>query len=108
MKVKPNKTAPIGKARGRKAVAIRSEAGAVIGKPSGLEKIADTPAQLALTALAAYSGGWMAALLPVLSNTLAQGRARERVTAALEDLNDRLEGMADRLQDLSDAQYSNI
>lgn len=78
----------------------------LIEEASILEKIADTPAALTLTAVAAYSGGWLAALLPVLSNTLAQGRARERVTAALRELNDRLECMAERVQELSDAQYT--
>jgi hypothetical protein len=108
MKAKPHIAAPIGKRHRPKAIVIRKAAGTPIEQPSAVETIADTPAQLALTALAAYSGGWMAALLPVLSNTLAQGRARKRVEAALNDVNDRLAAMADRLQDLSDAQYTAI
>jgi hypothetical protein len=108
MKAKPNIAAPIGKRRRTKAIVIRKAAGTPIERPSAIETIADTPAQLALTALAAYSGGWMAALLPVLSNTLAQGRARKRVEAALNDVNDRLAAMAGRLQGLSDAQYTAI
>ena len=62
----------------------------------------------ALTVLAAISGGPLAALLPVLATSLANGRQKKRVEKALIDINLVLEKHAIEIRDLTDEQYKII
>ena len=74
-----------------------------ITKSTTLEKIAGSPiAQSAATVIAAIDGGAIAALLPVMASTLASGRQKERVDAAIADLNLQLEQNKSALQNISD------
>jgi hypothetical protein len=73
---------------------------------SALEKVTDNlVVQMGGAALAVASGAWWAALLPVLTNSLANGRAQTRIGAALHELNRRLGEVSDQVKNLSDAQY---
>ena len=52
-----------------------------IDRPSNLEKISgNLLSEIGMTVLATYFGTPLAALLPVLSNSLASGRHKKRVT----------------------------
>ena len=74
--------------------------------PSVTENIAGSPAsEAALTVVAALSGGPLAALLPVLAKTLASGRHRQRVEAALTDIDATLQQHESVLRNLTDEQY---
>ena len=74
--------------------------------PSAVEGIAGgLTVQGSLTAIAALAGGPLAALLPVLANTLAAGRQRMRVDAALADIATTLAAQQDKLKSLTDEQY---
>jgi len=74
-----------------------------------LEKIAGhTLTEATMTAIATLSGTPLAALLPVLSNTLANGRHKARVEAALAEVDSTLNKHAEALAKLSDSQYKLI
>lgn len=78
-------------------------------KPSLLEKVSGSLLTgAAATALATYIGTPLAALLPVLSQTLASERHKKRVEKALKDINQILTRHEDRLKELSDSQYKII
>jgi hypothetical protein len=60
------------------------------------------------TALAAVIGGPVAALLPVLTSTLANGRHQKRVELVLSDINDRLLKIERFEDNITDAQFKFI
>lgn len=73
---------------------------------NNLEKIAGgLPTAIGTTLLAAFAGTPLAALLPVLTNTLAYGRHKARVEKTLLEMNMALDGLKDRIDDVSDSQY---
>lgn len=77
--------------------------------PSKLEKVTGSlPVSAGTTALAACMGGPVAALLPLLTYTLANERQKKRVKAALLEIEDRLDKVEDLRASLSDAQYKLI
>ena len=74
--------------------------------PTTTELIAGgLPVQATLTAVAALAGGPLAALLPVLASTLAAGRQRKRVEAALTEIESTLLAQQEKLNSLTDGQY---
>ena len=74
--------------------------------PSALEIVASSlPVSGGLAAVAAYAGTPLAALLPVLGQTLAANRQRNRVDSALTEISATLEAHKERLNQLSDDQY---
>jgi hypothetical protein len=78
-------------------------------QPCAIEQVAGSlPAEAALTVVAAFAGGPLAALLPVLSNSLAARRQQARVEAALSDIQRVLAGQSAKIRDLSDEQYKII
>ena len=78
-------------------------------KPTFLEKACDNVVgQATLTGLAAFTGTPIAALLPVLSNSLASGRHKKRVEEALEKINKSLLRQEKQIKNISDAQYKII
>ena len=80
-----------------------------IKKSTTLENIAGSPITLsAATAYAVIDGGVIAALLPVLTTTLASERQKKRVDIAIADLNLQLEQNKSALRDISDNQYKLI
>lgn len=77
--------------------------------PTALEKITDNiVTEATLTLVGALSGNPLGALLPVLSKSLASGRQKQRVEAALEEVNSVLEAHSDALRNLTDSQYKLI
>lgn len=77
--------------------------------PSRLETVAgNLGTESALTLVGAFSGNPLAALLPVLSKSLASERQRKRVEAALTEISQELESHSDTLRNLSDSQYKLI
>jgi len=58
-----------------------------------------------LTLIGALSGGPLAALLPVLSNSLASSRQRVRIEEELRDINRTLTEHQEALRELTDAQF---
>ena len=80
-----------------------------IEKPTKLEKVTDSlVSQVGITAIAAYAATPLAALLPLLSGTLASGRHKKRIEKALIEINKTLQDHAEKLENLSDAQYKII
>lgn len=78
-------------------------------KPSALEKItASLATKSAFAAIAAVSGTPLAALLPVLGDSLAGKRHEQRVLAELGRLEAILMGCGEQINALSDAQYKLI
>ncbi len=78
-------------------------------KESLLEKTTGSLATSTGSALiAAVTGTPVAALLPVLTATLANGRHKARVEEALSDLNDKLTAHGEEISKISDAQYKFI
>lgn len=74
--------------------------------PSAIEKVAGSPAtEAVMTLVGALSGSPLAAVLPVLSKSLASERQNDRVKAALSAIDQTLNEHADALRHLSDAQY---
>lgn len=59
----------------------------------------------ALTVIAAISGGPLAPLLPVLSNSLAASRQQRRVEETLHEIQKTLEAQAEKIRTLTDEQY---
>ena len=75
-------------------------------RPTSVERIAGSfPAQATLTAVGALAGGPLAALLPVLATTLAAGRQKQRIEAALTYIEKTLEAHKAELAALTDEQY---
>lgn len=75
-------------------------------QPTTLEKAASHPGtEAALTLVGALSGNPLAALLPVLTNSLASERQKQRVEAALVQIDTTLREHSEALRNLSDAQY---
>ena len=74
-----------------------------------LEKVTgNLGTEIAATLIAAFSGTPIAALLPVLTNTLAAGRHKKRVENAIEQISSDLQKLEDRLEHISDQQYKLI
>jgi hypothetical protein len=77
--------------------------------PTEIEKITGAlPTAITTTLIAAFSGNPVAALLPVLTQTLASGRHRRRVEETLQAISADLEALGSRLRDISDAQFKLI
>jgi len=71
-----------------------------------LENVAGSlPITVGATILAAIGGTPFAALLPVLNSSIASRRHRERIEAALTDIEQTLRAHEDVIRDLSDSQY---
>lgn len=80
-----------------------------VEKPSMLEKVSGSLAtEGVLTAIGALAAFPLAPLLPVLSNTLANNRHKERVENALYEINDTLREHAQELKHLTDSQFKII
>ncbi len=78
-------------------------------EPSGIEKVSGgLLTEIGLTALAVYAGTPLAALLPVLTNSLAHGRHSKRIETALIDIDYILQMHTEKIRDLSDAQFKII
>lgn len=79
-------------------------------KASNIEKLSGSLATSGgATIIAALSGGPIAAaLLPLLTSTLANGRHKKRMEAALKDLEEQFKKMGDQLNHITDAQYKFI
>ncbi|MBA6303131.1 hypothetical protein [Colwellia sp. MB02u-14] len=76
---------------------------------SGLEKISGSlPVNAGVTALAAVLAGPVAALIPVLTSTLASGRHKVRVEAAISEIDSRLSSIEKFNESLTDSQYQLI
>lgn len=74
--------------------------------PSAIEKVSGhTVTETALTLVGALSGSPLAALLPVLSNSLASTRQGQRVEEALCQIDATLKEHSEALRNLSDSQY---
>jgi hypothetical protein len=77
-----------------------------IKPPTPLERITgSTVTEAAMTFIGALSGGPLAALLPVLSNSLASTRQRGRIEEALAEINRMLTEHQFAVNNLTDAQY---
>jgi hypothetical protein len=77
--------------------------------PTALEKIAGSVVtESTLTLVGVLSGSPLGALLPVLANSLASERQRQRVEAALAEINSVLETQGEALRNLTDPQYKLI
>lgn len=75
-------------------------------EPTALEKVTGSLlTESAATLVAAAVGNPLAALLPVLTNALANGRHRARLEETLGRMNVTLEENIDKVQKLSDEQY---
>lgn len=75
-------------------------------RPSAVEKVSGSlAAEAALTVVAAFAGGALAPLLPVLSKSLAAGRQKKRVEAELAAIHEILASQSSRVEALSDEQY---
>jgi hypothetical protein len=77
---------------------------------SALEKVTGSlPAEAVAAALAVFDPAHpilsLTALLPVLNNSLAHGRAEKRIRETLEDLDARLSTQSDHINRFTDAQY---
>ncbi len=80
-----------------------------IPNASTLERVAGgLPAEAALTAIGAAAGTPLAALLPILSKSLAAERQKQRVESTLREMNLVLEQHATLLERLTDQQYKFI
>jgi hypothetical protein len=77
--------------------------------PTLLEKLSgNLVAQTVLTGLATYIGSPLAALLPVLSESLASRRHSKRVEKALSEINNMLLAQNEKIKNISDSQYKII
>lgn len=78
-------------------------------KPTALEHVTGSVVtEAALTGLAAYVGGPLAALVPPLTKSLAAGRQLVRVQSALDDVARVLEKHSAEIERLTDEQYQLI
>jgi hypothetical protein len=76
---------------------------------SSLEKFtSNLPVTTGTTALAAVLGGPVAALIPVLTSTLANGRHKRRVEAAISEIDSRLSAIENFNDSLTDPQFNLI
>ena len=76
---------------------------------SAIERLASSiPAAGTLAAVAAYAGTPLAALLPVLGQTLAAERQRQRIEGAIANINQVLQAQGEKLQRLTDEQFKLI
>ncbi|QSR73848.1 hypothetical protein [Aeromonas jandaei] len=77
-------------------------------KPTFIEKLAGHPVTegtMTLIAGAAATTQPIAALLPILTNTLAHSRQQDRLEAAIKEITLKLEHHNEQLQKISDEQY---
>ena len=73
---------------------------------SALERVAGSKStEIILTTIAAYAGGILAPLLPVLATSLAADRQRVRVEAALRSIHETLQFHQEKVKHLNDDQY---
>lgn len=80
-----------------------------IKPPTSFERITGSlPTNIGLTAIGAAAGTPLAALLPVLGQTLAAKRQQQRIEAALKEIDAILKRHEASLQSLSDEQYKFI
>jgi hypothetical protein len=80
-----------------------------VEKPSILEKVSgNLVTEGALTAIGALAAFPLAPLLPVLSNSLANRRHKQRVENALDEINAALKGHEEVLKNLTDSQFKII
>jgi hypothetical protein len=78
-------------------------------KESKLEKYSGSlPVNITVSTIAALAGGPVAALLPILTGSLANKRHQNRVIKAIKDIESDLSEVIDKVQELSDAQYKFI
>lgn len=78
-------------------------------KKTALEAITGSlPTEIGTTLLAAFCGTPVAALLPILTSTLANTRHRERVERTLVAMSEELERQKEALVNITDAQYKLI
>lgn len=71
-----------------------------------VEKVSgSTSVSAGVTVVAAISGTWLAALLPVFTTVIASGRFQKRIEDAIQDINRRLEVDHERINNLSDQQF---
>ena len=74
-----------------------------------LEKMAgNLGTGIAATLIAAFSGTPVAALLPMLTNTLASGRHKKRVENAIKQISSDLKMLEDKMEKIGDQQYKLI
>lgn len=82
---------------------------AELEKPSLLEKVSgNLVTEAALTSIGALAAFPLAPLLPVLSNSLANRRHKERVEKVLTEIKETLSKHETTLRDLSDSQFKII
>lgn len=80
-----------------------------LDKPSKFELLTgNLITEAGMTTLAAYFATPLAALLPVLSNSLASGRHQKRIEKALSEINKMLTEHEKEIRNLTDAQYKII
>jgi len=80
-----------------------------VEKPSMLEKVSGNLAtEGALTAIGALAAFPLAPLLPLLSNSLANRRHKQRVENALHEIDETLKEHAEELKNLTDSQFKII
>lgn len=90
-------------------VILSSVQGSIMDSETNLEKISGSLTTAATaTIVSAVVGTPLAALLPVLVNTLASKRHKERVEGALADIQSDLDSLGSRLSEVSDAQFKLI
>jgi len=76
---------------------------------TGLEKFTgNLTTEVALTAVAVSSGAILAALLPLLNNTLASGRFKKRVENSLNEINAMLIEQQEYINNINDNQFKLI
>lgn len=77
-----------------------------LDKKSLLETISGSPVTtIAATWLAAFTGTPVAALLPALTGTLANGRHSKRIEKSIRDISEDLERLKSDVQVMSDSQF---
>ena len=77
-----------------------------IEKPTKLEKVSgSTVTASAMALIGAISGNPVAALLPILTSSIASGRHKKRVEDALNSMDAVLQAHPEELRCLTDAQY---
>lgn len=78
----------------------------VLAEPSGVEVASGhLVTQGAATLVGAISGNFLAALLPVLSGSLASKRQQQRVEQAIREITIQLQSHSEQLEHLTDEQY---
>lgn len=78
----------------------------ILADPSGVEVVSGhLVTQGAATLVGAITGNFLAALLPVLSGTLASKRQQQRVEHAIREITAQLQRHSEKLERLTDEQY---